>query len=97
MHAMILEAAGSALRQVELPLPECGANDILLRVKACGVCRTDLHIVDGELSEPRLPLIPGHEIVGIVADKGERVERYNIGTGWVCRGSPTPAAIAVTA
>lgn len=79
MHAMILEAPGLSLRQVELPLPECGANDILLKVKACGVCRTDLHIVDGELSEPKLPLIPGHEIVGIVADKGERVERYNIG------------------
>lgn len=79
MHAMILEAPGLSLRQVELPLPECGANDILLKVKACGVCRTDLHIVDGELSEPKLPLIPGHEIVGVVADKGERVERYSIG------------------
>ena len=79
MHAMILEKPGLALRQVELPLPECGVNDILLRVKACGVCRTDLHIVDGELSKPKLPLIPGHEIVGIVVGKGERVERYNIG------------------
>ena len=79
MHAMILEKPGLALRQVELPLPECGVNDILLRVKACGVCRTDLHIVDGELSKPKLPLIPGHEIVGIVVGKGERVDRYNIG------------------
>jgi len=78
MHAMILETPGLALRQVELPLPECGVNDILLRVKACGICRTDLHIVDGELSKPKLPLIPGHEIVGIVVGKGERVERYNI-------------------
>lgn len=79
MHAMILEAPGLALRQVELPLPECGANDILLKVNACGVCRTDLHIVDGELAAAKRPLIPGHEIVGIVAGKGERVERFNIG------------------
>lgn len=79
MHAMILETPGLSLRQVELPLPECGVNDILLKVQACGVCRTDLHIVDGELSAAKLPLIPGHEIVGIVVDKGERVERFNIG------------------
>lgn len=79
MHAMILETPGLALRQVESPLPECGVNDVLLKVNACGVCRTDLHIVDGELSAAKLPLIPGHEIAGIVVDKGERVERYNIG------------------
>ena len=79
MRAMVLEASGSALRQVELPLPEYGANDILLKVRACGVCRTDLHIVDGELSEPKLPLIPGHEIVGSVIAKGERVDRFAIG------------------
>jgi propanol-preferring alcohol dehydrogenase len=79
MHAMILETPGLALRQVEFPLYECGVNDILLRVNACGVCRTDLHIVDGELSESKLPLIPGHEIVGVVASKGEQVERYSIG------------------
>ena len=79
MRAMILEAPGSPLQLVELPLPECGADDILLKVSACGVCRTDLHIQDGELSDPKLPLIPGHEIVGIVAAKGERVERFAIG------------------
>jgi propanol-preferring alcohol dehydrogenase len=79
MRAMVLDAPGSALRQVELPLPVCGADDILLRVRACGVCRTDLHILDGELSAPKLPLIPGHEIVGTVVAKGDRVERFSIG------------------
>jgi len=79
MRAMVLDAPGSPLRLVELPLPECGAGDVLLKVGACGVCRTDLHILDGELSKPRLPLIPGHEIVGIVAARGERVERFSIG------------------
>ncbi|MCG6933179.1 MAG: zinc-dependent alcohol dehydrogenase family protein [Gallionella sp.] len=79
MRAMVLEASGSALRQVELPLPVCGADDILLRVRACGVCRTDLHILDGELSAPKLPLIPGHEIVGTVVAKGDRVQRFSIG------------------
>ena len=53
--------------------------DVLLKVSACGVCRTDLHIQDGELSGPKLPLIPGHEIVGIVVAKGERIERFAIG------------------
>ncbi len=79
MRAMVLEAYGLPLRQVELPVPECGPDDILLKVGACGVCRTDLHILDGELAEPKFPLIPGHEIVGIVAAKGERVERFAIG------------------
>jgi alcohol dehydrogenase, propanol-preferring len=79
MRAMVLETPRSALRQVELPLPEYGANDILLKVRACDVCRTDLHILDGELPEPKLPLIPGHEIVGVVVAKGEQVERFAIG------------------
>lgn len=79
MHAMILEAPGSTLRQAEMPLPHLGVHDILLKVKTCGVCRTDLHIMDGELSGAKYPLIPGHEIVGIVVDKGEQVEHYSIG------------------
>ena len=79
MRAMVLEAPGSPLQQVVLPQPECGADDVLLKVSACGVCRTDLHIQDGELSGPKLPLIPGHEIVGIVVAKGERVKRFIIG------------------
>jgi propanol-preferring alcohol dehydrogenase len=76
---MVLEAPGSPLQQVELQQPECGADDVLLKVSACGVCRTDLHIQDGELPGPILPLIPGHEIVGIVVAKGERVEQFAIG------------------
>jgi alcohol dehydrogenase, propanol-preferring len=79
MRAMVLDTPGSALRLAEVPLPELGLDDILLKVHACGVCRTDLHILDGEISAPKLPLIPGHEIVGIVMAKGERVERFSIG------------------
>jgi alcohol dehydrogenase, propanol-preferring len=79
MLAMVLESPGSALQQVELPIPEYGTNEILFKVRACGVCRTDLHIMDGELSAPKLPLILGHEIVGTVVAKGEQVERYAIG------------------
>ncbi len=79
MRAMVLQSSRSALRLVELALPEYGADQILLKVHACGVCRTDLHILDGELAEPRLPLIPGHEIVGTVVAKGEQVERFAMG------------------
>ncbi len=79
MRAMVLETPGSGLRQMELPVPGYGSNDILLKVSACGVCRTDLHLVDGELPEPLLPLIPGHEIVGTVVAKGDKVERFAIG------------------
>ncbi|HTN94817.1 MAG TPA: zinc-dependent alcohol dehydrogenase family protein [Gallionella sp.] len=79
MLAMVLESPGSPLRRVELPLPECGAGEILLKVRACGVCRTDLHILDGELPAPKLPLVLGHEVVGTVVAKGERVERFAVG------------------
>jgi len=70
MKAMILEAPGRPLREAEVPRPEPGPGQILLRVTACAVCRTDLHVVDGELPHPRLPLIPGHEIVGTVIAVG---------------------------
>lgn len=79
MQAMILDAAGQLLRQVEIPLPVPGVGEVLLKVHACGVCRTDLHVVDGELPNPKLPLIPGHEIVGVVAGKGTQAERFSIG------------------
>jgi propanol-preferring alcohol dehydrogenase len=79
MRAMVLDSPGSPLRLTELPRPECGANEVLLKVGACGVCRTDLHILDGELSQPRLPLIPGHEIVGSVVARGKDIERFAIG------------------
>lgn len=79
MRAMVLEAPGRALRLREIPQPACGPEDVLLKVAACGVCRTDLHILDGDLTDPTLPLVPGHEIVGTVAAKGERVEGFEPG------------------
>jgi alcohol dehydrogenase, propanol-preferring len=79
MKAMVLEAGTRRLREVELPVPRPGPEEVLIRVRACGVCRTDLHIVDGELPDPRLPLVPGHEIVGTVAGVGERVARFSVG------------------
>ena len=79
MRAMQLLAPRSQLREADLPVPEPGAEQVLIRVHACGVCRTDLHVVDGELPEPKLPLIPGHEVVGTVGKKGERVQRFSIG------------------
>jgi len=79
MRTLVLESARQPLRDVELPRPRPGPDQILLQVRACGVCRTDLHVVDGELTDPKLPLVPGHEIVGIVVEKGERVERFEVG------------------
>jgi alcohol dehydrogenase, propanol-preferring len=91
MHAMVLEQPRHPLRAANLPLPKPGPEQVLLRVHACGVCRTDLHVVDGELTDPKLPLVPGHEIVGTVVEKGERVERFAVGQrlgvpwlGWTC-------------
>jgi propanol-preferring alcohol dehydrogenase len=79
MRAMILEAGRNPLRAVDLPIPIPGPDQILIRIGACGVCRTDLHVVDGELQNPKLPLIPGHEIIGIVAGKGANANRFNLG------------------
>jgi propanol-preferring alcohol dehydrogenase len=74
-----------------LPEPKPAAGQVLIAVKACAVCRTDLHIVDGELASPKLPLVPGHEIVGTVIEKGSEVDRFQIGDrvgvpwlGWTC-------------
>ncbi len=79
MPAMVLDAAHAPLRQAELPVPRPGPDQVLLRVAACGVCRTDLHIVDGELAEPKLPLVLGHEIVGYVEAIGDGAEGFAIG------------------
>jgi propanol-preferring alcohol dehydrogenase len=91
MRAMILERAGQPLRQVDWPTPTTSAGQLLIRVHACAVCRTDLHIIDGELTQPKLPLIPGHEIVGTVAQLGDHVSRFKVGDrvgvpwlGWTC-------------
>jgi propanol-preferring alcohol dehydrogenase len=82
MHAMVLPAPGEPLRSAQVPDPEPGPGKVLLRVRACGVCRTDLHIADGELAAPRLPLVLGHQIVATRADTGERVGVPWL--GWTC-------------
>ena len=80
MRAMVLDKQDQPLRLVELPKPSLlGPDEILVAVNACGVCRTDLHVKDGDLQQPKLPLILGHEIVGIVVEKGDRVERLTLG------------------
>jgi propanol-preferring alcohol dehydrogenase len=83
MKAMRLSRAGpieqSPLELVDLPTPIPGPDEVRLRVEACGVCRTDLHIIEGDLSLPKLPLVPGHQIVGIVDRVGEGVTRFRIG------------------
>jgi propanol-preferring alcohol dehydrogenase len=79
MKAMLLEAPRTALKLVELPTPRPGRGQLLIKVRACGVCRTDLHVVDGELARGTLPIVPGHEIVGTVVERGAGVERFAIG------------------
>jgi alcohol dehydrogenase, propanol-preferring len=84
MRAMVLEAPRTPLRPAELPDPEPADGEVLLEVAACGVCRTDLHVVDGELTEPKLPLVPGHQIVGHVIAGGERFARGDrVGVPWL--------------
>jgi propanol-preferring alcohol dehydrogenase len=88
---MLFETPGRQLRLDNLPTPKPGAGQFLIRVHACAVCRTDLHVIDGELTRPKLPLIPGHEIVGTIEAKGDGAERFEIGDrvgipwlGWSC-------------
>lgn len=91
MRAMLLEAPGRPLREAEIPRPAPGPGEVLLRVQACGVCRTDLHVFDGELPNTTLPLVLGHEIVGTVVENGPSASRYRPGDrvgvpwlGWTC-------------
>jgi propanol-preferring alcohol dehydrogenase len=79
MKAMVLERVGEPLRLLDLPVPRPGIGQILIKVKACGICRTDLHVLEGDLKNPKLPLILGHEIVGVVAEMGEGVEGLQVG------------------
>src|SRR6266700_491638 len=79
MRAMVLEAPRQPLRPVDVPVPGPSRGQVLVRVRACGVCRTDLHLVDGELPNPKLPLVPGHQIVGQVADRGPDAHRFAVG------------------
>jgi propanol-preferring alcohol dehydrogenase len=91
MRAMVLDGPRTALVMRERPLPAPGAGEILVQIAACGVCRTDLHVVDGELEHPKLPIVPGHEIVGRIAALGAGVAGFSIGErvgvpwlGWTC-------------
>jgi propanol-preferring alcohol dehydrogenase len=91
MHAQLLKAQRTSLVPAELPMPRPASAQVLIRVRACAVCRTDLHIIDGELTQPKLPLIPGHEIVGEVIETGPDVDRLTVGDrvgvpwlGWTC-------------
>ena len=88
---MLLDAPGTPLRPAPLQVSPPGAGQLLLKVHACAVCRTDLHVVDGELAHPKLPLVPGHEIVGTVLESGPGAEDFTPGTrvgvpwlGWTC-------------
>jgi propanol-preferring alcohol dehydrogenase len=87
MRAQLLTAPGRNLTAADVPPPRPGPGQVLIRVRACAVCRTDLHIIDGELPQPKLPLIPGHEIVGSVVETGADVDRFRVGVpwlGWTC-------------
>jgi propanol-preferring alcohol dehydrogenase len=91
MRAMLFEAPGQPLRSVVVADPSPGSDQVLVKVGACGLCRTDLHVVDGELQHPKLPLIPGHQVVGEVVEVGGAVETIRAGDrvgvpwlGWTC-------------
>lgn len=84
---MILNEPGSPLRMADLPMPTPGPEQVLIRVRACGVCRTDLHVVDGDLTEPKLPVVPGHQIVGTIVDTGKDAKHFSpgdrVGVPWL--------------
>jgi propanol-preferring alcohol dehydrogenase len=91
MRAMLFTKVGVPLRATELPIPVPGPQQLLIQVRACAVCRTDLHVVDGELTQPKLPLVPGHEIVGTVIKAGSGVRQFKVSDrvgvpwlGWTC-------------
>src|SRR5438876_4716311 len=95
MRAMVFSQSGRSLRESDLPMPEPQQGQVLVQVRACAVCRTDLHVLDGELARPKLPLVPGHEIVGEVVQRGEGAGRFAAGTrvgipwlGWTCGECP---------
>jgi propanol-preferring alcohol dehydrogenase len=95
MKAMILKEPGTLLTLTEVPDPIPAPDQLLIKVHSCAVCRTDLHVIDGELPDPKLPLIPGHEIIGTVLAKGSAVDRFAPGDrvgvpwlGWSCGACP---------
>src|ERR1044071_1064188 len=91
IRAMVLEKPGAPLRLTDIPRPTPKPGEVLIRVHACAVCRTDLHVINGELQNPKLPLVPGHEIVGTVQETGSGANWFNVGArvgvpwlGWTC-------------
>src|SRR5437868_2516122 len=87
MRAMVLRAPRTPLEVSDVAMPQPGEHQVLLQVRACGVCRTDLHIVDGELDQPKLPLIVGHEVVATVVDRGSEARQFQpgdrVGVPWL--------------
>ncbi|MDH3456169.1 MAG: zinc-dependent alcohol dehydrogenase family protein [Gemmatimonadota bacterium] len=87
MRAMLFEGVGTPLTENDLPTPEPGDGQVLLKVRTCAVCRTDLHVIDGDLTRPKLPLVLGHEIVGVVEATGRGAQRFNpgdrVGVPWL--------------
>jgi alcohol dehydrogenase, propanol-preferring len=79
MRAMVFKGAGKPLQLEQMPVPQLGPNQVLIKVAACGICRTDLHIVDAELIQPKLPLVLGHQIVGHIVQVGEQVKNFSVG------------------
>lgn len=79
MQAMLMEQTGKPLKSKIIPVPSPNDQQVLVKIIACGVCRTDLHIIDGELTNPKLPLVPGHEIIGVVAKTGKKVTNLKEG------------------
>jgi alcohol dehydrogenase, propanol-preferring len=91
MRAMVLQKQRQPLQLSDLPIPQPGPTQVQIQIRACAVCRTDLHVIDGELTQPKLPLVPGHEIVGHVSAIGNEVTNFKIGErvgvpwlGWTC-------------
>src|SRR3954470_14035081 len=97
MRAMVLRAVGRPLILEERPDPSPGPGEIRVRVEACAVCRTDLHVVDGDLPDPKLPIVPGHEIVGVVDALGAGVHGFAPGDRVGVPGSVTHAGTVLTA
>jgi propanol-preferring alcohol dehydrogenase len=95
MRAMVLHKQQQPLQLIDLPIPQPGPTQVQIQIRACAVCRTDLHVIDGELTQPKLPLVPGHEIVGHVSAVGNEVTNFKIGArvgvpwlGWTCGTCP---------
>jgi propanol-preferring alcohol dehydrogenase len=87
MRAMVMTRPSAPLELRDVPIPEAGPGQLLIRVSACGICRTDLHVVDGDLTDPELPLIPGHQIVGYVVAAGSGASNFKpgqrVGVPWL--------------